>query len=427
MKLNGFTQWIFSVLLSWMRLVYNWFWSMLATGGQNRFMPWFVSAWLPVVIVLILLGIAIDYTIYLKRWKPDHIWIVTLERARDRFAHGRGLQRGFYRRSIDPDWRDDPEQIEAEPQVYTARTGQGEVAEPRRRRQRVRVTLPKAQNEARPAHTQQSAAASSNVIADPDLPAGTDSAGGSSEAAFQDARVVSPQAAEGYPSGANSSFDPRFTRNIPAQPVPNARLDFVEPQRSAQPNPADYAQNDTKGAPQTPQRTAEQPHYAARHAARADNGDAARAPSNNDAPASSAQSQPQEGPRQPVIPAQDAPGLTESQPAEAFWRQPRTLLGDDARIIQQDQPSQSAQASHAGGASQRPQEPADEGVWVSQADEASSSPESQREPDTPFFQQRAAGQAPHIVRVKPIQPEQAERAPRIDVRPVRGTTEGQED
>ncbi|MGI6184666.1 MAG: hypothetical protein ACOYIH_11260, partial [Candidatus Fimadaptatus sp.] len=82
MGLNGFTEWLFSALLSWMQIIYNWFWSMLDSGGQNEFMPWFSDNWLKLVIILLIVGLIVDYTIYLMRWRPYHVWLTTLRRAR---------------------------------------------------------------------------------------------------------------------------------------------------------------------------------------------------------------------------------------------------------------------------------------------------------------------------------------------------------
>ena len=82
MSLNGFTGWLFSALLSWMQIIYNWLWSMLASGGQNEFMPWFSDNWARIALILIVAGLIIDYTVYLMRWQPYHIWLNTLRRAR---------------------------------------------------------------------------------------------------------------------------------------------------------------------------------------------------------------------------------------------------------------------------------------------------------------------------------------------------------
>ena len=82
MGLNGFTEWLFSALLSWMQIIYNWFWSMLASGGQNEFMPWFSDNWIKIVLILLAAGLIIDYTIYLMRWQPYHVWLTALRRAR---------------------------------------------------------------------------------------------------------------------------------------------------------------------------------------------------------------------------------------------------------------------------------------------------------------------------------------------------------
>ena len=82
MSLNGFTGWLFSALLSWMQIIYNWLWSMLASGGQNEFMPWFSDNWARIALILIVAGLVIDYTVYLMRWQPYHIWLNTLRRAR---------------------------------------------------------------------------------------------------------------------------------------------------------------------------------------------------------------------------------------------------------------------------------------------------------------------------------------------------------
>lgn len=82
MGLNGFTEWLFSALLSWMQIIYNWFWSMLASGGQNEFMPWFSDNWLKIVAILLVIGLVVDYTIYLMRWQPYHVWLTALRRAK---------------------------------------------------------------------------------------------------------------------------------------------------------------------------------------------------------------------------------------------------------------------------------------------------------------------------------------------------------
>ena len=65
-----------------MQIIYNWFWSMLASGGQNEFMPWFSDNWIKIVLILLAAGLIIDYTIYLMRWQPYHIWLTALRRAR---------------------------------------------------------------------------------------------------------------------------------------------------------------------------------------------------------------------------------------------------------------------------------------------------------------------------------------------------------
>lgn len=62
-------------MLGWVRWIGNQATSAFQSGsGGGGFFPWFASNWLKILIVLVILGIVIDWVIWMVRWRPYWLW-----------------------------------------------------------------------------------------------------------------------------------------------------------------------------------------------------------------------------------------------------------------------------------------------------------------------------------------------------------------
>lgn len=71
---NQFAEKLVEVMLSWMRLVVDWFWSVFRTGAPSGLSKWFASSWKGIVVVLIVAGMVIDWLVWMIRWRPYWLW-----------------------------------------------------------------------------------------------------------------------------------------------------------------------------------------------------------------------------------------------------------------------------------------------------------------------------------------------------------------
>ncbi len=82
--MNAFADWLFGIILGWTRGLANAGWNLVANhaGGMSDF---FSRIWLPLLIVLVVVGSVLDYIIWLVRWKPQRSWRAQrAQRLRDR-------------------------------------------------------------------------------------------------------------------------------------------------------------------------------------------------------------------------------------------------------------------------------------------------------------------------------------------------------
>ena len=108
---NEFAQGLVEVLLSWMRLVTSWVWNFFQADMANGFLSWFADNWKGIAIFLIVVGVVIDWLIWMIRWRPYWLWLrkrqiiyeeVPARRAPRRAQSVRHMPR------IDADEPDDP-------------------------------------------------------------------------------------------------------------------------------------------------------------------------------------------------------------------------------------------------------------------------------------------------------------------------------
>ena len=79
--MNGFANGLFSLLLGWLRGLLAQFW-LLLSGEGGSFLLWVGQNWIPLLILLCVIGAAADLVVYLIRWRPWRVWRSFLHRLR---------------------------------------------------------------------------------------------------------------------------------------------------------------------------------------------------------------------------------------------------------------------------------------------------------------------------------------------------------
>ena len=79
-----FANTLFSVLLGWVQTAASWLWSLLTNTDVSAWLRWVLDNWLALVILLCLVGLAVDIIVYLLRWQPYRVWARLLHQAKER-------------------------------------------------------------------------------------------------------------------------------------------------------------------------------------------------------------------------------------------------------------------------------------------------------------------------------------------------------
>ena len=77
MTYTHYADMFITLTLGWIRGVTNWIWSMIRLGqgsAGRSFLAWFSNHWVKLVIVLMLACVAMDWLIWLVRWRPYWLW-----------------------------------------------------------------------------------------------------------------------------------------------------------------------------------------------------------------------------------------------------------------------------------------------------------------------------------------------------------------
>lgn len=72
--MDSFISALFSLLLGWIRGTAQWLWNLINSDSRGGLIGWAVRNWLPLVILLCLVGMAVDFVVYLIRWQPYRVW-----------------------------------------------------------------------------------------------------------------------------------------------------------------------------------------------------------------------------------------------------------------------------------------------------------------------------------------------------------------
>mgnify|MGYP000174683612 CR=1 FL=1 len=67
--MGSFINALFNFLLGWIRGTAQWLWNMVTSDSH-----WAMRNWLPLVILLCIFGVVMDFLAYLIRWQPYRVW-----------------------------------------------------------------------------------------------------------------------------------------------------------------------------------------------------------------------------------------------------------------------------------------------------------------------------------------------------------------
>ena len=74
---NQFIESLVELMLSWMRWLTGWFWSIVNSEGISGggFLSWFAGHWVSIAVFLIVVGVIVDWLIWMIRWRPYWLWL----------------------------------------------------------------------------------------------------------------------------------------------------------------------------------------------------------------------------------------------------------------------------------------------------------------------------------------------------------------
>lgn len=71
---GSFINALFNFLLGWIRGTAQWLWNMVTSDSHGGLLGWAMRNWLPLVILLCIFGVVMDFLVYLIRWQPYRVW-----------------------------------------------------------------------------------------------------------------------------------------------------------------------------------------------------------------------------------------------------------------------------------------------------------------------------------------------------------------
>ena len=82
--MGSFANTLFTILLGWLRGAVSAVWTAFTSEQGNTFLTWIGNHWIPIALILCVIGLAADLCVYLLRWKPFKVWQSFLFRNRVR-------------------------------------------------------------------------------------------------------------------------------------------------------------------------------------------------------------------------------------------------------------------------------------------------------------------------------------------------------
>ena len=72
--MGSFANSLFTLMLGWLQSAASALWSALTNEGKGSFFQWIGRSWPVIVVILCVIGLAVDLGVYLLRWRPFKVW-----------------------------------------------------------------------------------------------------------------------------------------------------------------------------------------------------------------------------------------------------------------------------------------------------------------------------------------------------------------
>lgn len=99
--MNGFASAILSILLGWLRALFDNLWKLLSSASGGSFLTFLRLHWQAVFLALCVGGFVLDRIIFFFRWRPDYVWSTRLGRLKRRLSRKEApRERAAYQRPV---------------------------------------------------------------------------------------------------------------------------------------------------------------------------------------------------------------------------------------------------------------------------------------------------------------------------------------
>lgn len=86
--MSGFTETIFSFLLGWVKGLFEKIWNLFSQTETSSWFTWLVNNWIPLVIIICVIGFFVDIIVWLFRWRPYYVWASMFRKVKGFFRPG---------------------------------------------------------------------------------------------------------------------------------------------------------------------------------------------------------------------------------------------------------------------------------------------------------------------------------------------------
>ena len=80
--MGSFANTLFTIMLGWIQAAVSAIWSAFTTENGGSFLQWIGRNWIILAVILCVIGMVIDFGIYLLRWRPVRVWKSFFRRLR---------------------------------------------------------------------------------------------------------------------------------------------------------------------------------------------------------------------------------------------------------------------------------------------------------------------------------------------------------
>ncbi len=80
--MNGFANGIMSMLLGWLKVLIGDLWKLMTSPDGDALYKFLSNNWKAILLIVVVIGLAVDAAVYFLRWRPDYIWASRREQRR---------------------------------------------------------------------------------------------------------------------------------------------------------------------------------------------------------------------------------------------------------------------------------------------------------------------------------------------------------